>query len=288
MKSHEQFPQSSAEKPILQRAYEKSVEEMREGKIQINSFLDRDPRVIESDTAKIAQLREKFAENQTEADKEAKMAADILESIMHEQIELSDWMGPEAGTIECSDYDDYVNGVDMVVEFGDEAAMDHLALAIDVTFSSNPAVLKRKMSKIKRKIDKQELATIKYFRSEKQHFEGRLSMRPQVVIAVSRETLESLSQLWVAEDKKALGNHRVQYQILHEIVLQLKTYYAYAKDNGFERSAKAILKSLRRVEPIYNDKVAHAGGLSGGRDSVFKLMVEILTEFDSLPTEPAK
>jgi len=89
----------------------------------------------EADIAKANELEEKYSKNITET----KKIADIFEAVVLEHGELSDWLGGSAKTMKTSRYDDYMNGVDLLVEFagaeGEES--EHLGLAADVTFTTD-------------------------------------------------------------------------------------------------------------------------------------------------------
>mgnify|MGYP001569067552 CR=1 FL=1 len=50
--------------------------------------------------------------------------ATIMEAIIHEQIELNDWLGPDAETITPSQYDVIANGVDSIIRFQHEGDDD--------------------------------------------------------------------------------------------------------------------------------------------------------------------
>ena len=75
--------------------------------------------------------------------------ASVLEAIIYQQIRDGSWFGENTSAIKTSDFDDYVNGSDIVVELQDPArALYNLSLSIDVTFGTHTE--EKKFSKIKK------------------------------------------------------------------------------------------------------------------------------------------
>jgi len=94
----------------------------------------------------------------------SKKRSEALEIIIADQIETSDWFGDTALLFRTTEFDDYVNGVDAVVEF-DESDGDHrIALAVD---STSKTELQTLVPKIDRNISKilTNRCGVKYYES---------------------------------------------------------------------------------------------------------------------------
>ncbi len=204
--------------------------------------------VIARDVAAVNKRKESFG-----APDRAKFASEIMEGIIYDQSERSDWLGPHAHTIKTSDYDDIMNGVDLVVEFDEpEQSRKHLALGVDATFGSHH--LDSKFSRIKSEIDSGELATIKYFRSQSGSFMGRLSHIPRVVTGIDQDHLLDLAGTWEQGLNKELGVHPAQRLVLAQIAQQLKTYAAYAERIGRHQLVRPYQDAYATIRAISDTK----------------------------------
>ena len=208
---------------------------------------------VDKDIAYVKNLEKKFSEETNPENEEAKKLAKSLETIITEQIELSDWMGPDAVTITTSRFDDIANGVDLVTEFQNqkERTASHLALAVDVTFGSG---LGKKMARIINEIRSGELARVKYFESEFLNIRGELRNVPRVVVGIDTHTLGSLGEVWLAHDTKVLARHGVQRAILEEIRAELAAFQKYALHVKQKNVALVYERALGAVEGILAEK----------------------------------
>jgi hypothetical protein len=191
---------------------------------------------------------------------EGKRYARALEGILFMHAELSDWLGPNVMMRKTSDFDDYVNGIDLVAEFAHPNQNErHLALAIDVTFSTRSATDYGKSDKtanIKRAIERGALGNIKYFEGRKdgREYRGPLLDVPRVVIGAEKKTLEELSTLWINGKNKELAKHTVQYVLLREMEEQLGCYMAYAEKVGNTTAAKKYKEAYEIIRDIVRQK----------------------------------
>ncbi len=260
----------------LEEAYKKVVRETRKERIDPETFRDMYGAGVDEDNVYVKQMEEKFRAETTPQKEEIQKLATILEGIIHENVELSDWLGSSAESIRTSRYDDIKNGVDTIVEFEeDEITASHLALAIDVTFTSDT---EKKFARIRDEIKKGGLAKIKYFMSEHLGMRGELIKVPRVVIGAESKTIRQLAELWVEGNKKELGTHPIQFQILEEILMQLRTFKDYAEQNNqpelaaiFEKRYTFVKKILEEKQVVLND--------TGERDTVFRDMEHNLMMF---------
>ncbi|TSD01475.1 MAG: hypothetical protein Athens071426_665, partial [Parcubacteria group bacterium Athens0714_26] len=175
-----------------------------------------------------------------------------FEEIIHEQVELSDWLGPDVCTIKPSRYDDIKNGVDSIAEFQEsEHTASYLALAIDATFSSE---IEKKLSRIKKEIEAGELAKVKYFASDHMNFRGEIAMIPRVIIGAEAKTIKDISELWLEGKNKDLGSHKIQFQIIEEMLIQFDAYKRYAEKVNRPEIVRIYNKVSSLVQNIYNNK----------------------------------
>lgn len=243
--------------------------------IKLDDFGDiRSKEEIEHDKKLEEHLPALFAKETTAEVEERKRWATIFEAIVHNHVELDDWLGSDARTVRPSRYDDYMNGVDTIIEFGDEKTAEadgsHLALAVDVAYGAS---LTSKLDRIKREIENGSLTTVKYFKSEDGMHKGSLSHVPRVVIGAELGTVKELAESWAQmargerehrkEHKRDLAEHPIQLQMLDEIRVQLSTFRNYAEHIGQHEAARVYYNALHVInraaaekEPLFKRKAS--------------------------------
>jgi len=243
----------------VRSAHEKAIKVLKDQEVSLDDFSGLrgyGPEVIQADKEKVVNLEHKFSQEMKSNPrvKESLEFAKIIEAIIIENIELSDWMGETAETLPVSRYDDYVNGVDTIVEMdeGNDSAT-HLVLGIDVTIANE---MTKKLDRIKREIDHNELAKVKYFNSESLHFRGEMKNIPRVVIALDGQTAGELIGFWTQPTggKDALAGHFIQHQILEEIKIQLETFREYCRQGKHEELASQYECSLKVIDGVISKK----------------------------------
>lgn len=214
---------------------------------------------IERDLAYVTKLEQNFVEqNRSNRDQKnfgwetKKKLGEIFEAITIDNIDMNAWFGANAQMIIPTKYDDVVNGIDGVVEFHDERSVGHLALGIDVATSLEG--IDRKLQGVKDDIDKGRLSKMDYFYSEAQDIKGQKTNIPQVILAADRQTVRDLMDLWVEEKQKALAKHYIQFQILEEAMIQLKSFQAYAKRKGKNHLVGIYQRDIDCVQMVMNEK----------------------------------
>ncbi len=211
---------------------------------------------VEADKQYVAEMEAKFAEDESrdsEIEAMVRKTAKVLEAIIFEQIELSNWLGDTAMTIQASRYDDIKHGVDTIVEFdeGDGRNASHLALAIDVTTSHE---LNKKFKRIFEEIERGALTEIKYFVSESLDIRGHKSNVPRVVVGADRKTIFDLAEKWLEKDNKALSEHVIQVILIEEIYEQLVAFKNAAERAGQHGIVSVYEKTIGIVEGIRDGK----------------------------------
>lgn len=231
--------------------------------------------ILKSDADAVEKMEASFTKSPS------KIYADILEAVVCEHGELSDWFGPKSQIMKTARFDDYVNKVDMVIEIETgKQQFSHLALGIDVTFGSKD--LHKKFDAIKNKIDAGTLGQVKYFHSDRQNFTGRLRKVPQVVIGVEIDKVNELGLLWMNRRNKELEDHPVQVTFLEETALQLQTFARYARDIGKIDLALILEKDFIRVSELLQQK--KDAGIKGIKDDrVFEEIKRNLAAFVITP-----
>lgn len=233
---------SPGEHPVVAQMHEKAVALLDADALNPLDFKDHyGAEVVQQDLNHIAHIKESFVED------ENKRAAEVLEAILYEHTELSDWLGPNAKTIRPSEYDDIVNGIDLIVEFESEDATQHLALGVDITFGS--ISMTKKFDRIHREIEEDDLARIKYFESH--GFKGSLKQLPRVVIGVEKETVIELASLWMRHKNRELGTHKTKDIVVEEIKEQLKTFLAFARAHKKENAVKSYAQAFRLLNKLH-------------------------------------
>lgn len=237
MREFERTQERALENIDFERAYERAEKELDEEAIDIEEFASIEPfspEGVEKDLAFVAKRETSFAEDRNPESMKAKKYATILEAVVYREGERSNWLGKNAFTIKTSRYDDIVNGVDSVVEFRrPEKDPDHLALAVDVTYSNS---ISEKLERIKEEIDSGKLSEVKYFVSEEAGLPHQsLENVPRVILATTMEMVSELTELWMEKDNNALAEHRIQLLMLDQMLMQLKKFEGYARSLGEEK-----------------------------------------------------
>lgn len=262
--------------PHMKEAYEKAQRLLMNSAIQPDDFLHPySEAVIQKDK----QWVERMKSGQGAVDIH-KMHADIIEAILFEHIEQSNWFGENVTTIKTSEFDDLRNGVDIIVEFEEGAnKLMHMGLAVDVTFGVTAA--QNKILKIRNEIQQGKLSEVKYFASERSPYKGLYQNLPRVVVGVDRLHLDELARMWTDPmRKREFATHPVQALILDEITQQMMSFAAFARKCGQEKIAETYERQLllmRQIAPRISD-----GGMKmyQKQDSVGKNIIEQLQLFE--------
>lgn len=237
---------------FIDRAYTKAVDELDEVAVQMGDFKELYPDQIESDKAEVDRLNLIFSQKIKDTvathgtiDVVADQRAVILEAIFNEQVELSEWLGENTYTIKTTEYDDFVNGTDLVIMLDGE-----IPIAIDVTTSSK--AIPGKVDKISDGITSGELTTIKYFDDEFTGDKGMKKGLPRFVVGAGPRTIDHLTHLWMGKrsDKKALEKEPIQLQIIKELIMQADRYASHAFNKGHQSMSDHFIKISRKLKRL--------------------------------------
>lgn len=247
------FTPHGVEKVNIDKTYELAKNILEADRIDPQKLKDCDERMVNRDMQYVRDRKAQFEKESTPESRRDKKMATIMEVIINEQVELNDWLGPNAETVTSSQYDDIANGVDGIIRLQSEREGDtDYCLAVDVTFSADSTHIRGKFNKILENIEKGQLTEIKYFAvpdlegTHEYEYKGSVKM-PRVVIGIERQVVEKLGDLWFKKNKKELGSHPVQHVIAKEILDQLAVSEQYARSHGNRNNIAAV---YRRVSGI--------------------------------------
>ncbi len=253
------------EKELINKAEEIAEKVLVKDTINEKDFEDLySEEAVKNDLEEVRSWEKKFEEEDTFEQKEARRLARIFESIIYDQGERALWFGESAQTIKTSRYDDIKNGIDLIVEFlKDESHSSLLALAVDVTLTSDAEKIREKLEKIKKNIDKGRMGTIKYFKSETFSLRGEKTNVPKVVIGVDYRTFIEVIDLWTqsflqkstANAHKKLAEHHIQFILLNEISLQLEEFKKYAQKKNQNKIVEEYEKMEKIISGIFDEKL---------------------------------
>lgn len=272
----ERFPQSRIERTDLVRAaFEKARALLEQAAIKVDDFHDRygEKRVTAAHTY-IRQREASFEKARNEVEEEAMKLGTVLEALIHQHGEQSNWFGENARTIKTSKFDDY-RGVDEVIEFNEDTGTSHLALAVDIASSRN---VEGKFFEIRDKINTGEMAHVEYFEGGDNDFIGELRNIPKVVVGADAKTVRGLAELWVDGKNTALAAHPVQFQILEEILMQCRAFAEFAKARHQNLAEEKYENAAEIISGILADKKKQIRD-SGERDTSFVAIQAAVARF---------
>ena len=258
---------------LLKTKYEKAPIDMA----KFENIDGYGPERIKRDKEKIERKKREIEKLGTEPTKKAQ----LLEALLTEQIELSEWFGGNTFTIVPAEFDDLFHGVDLALEIIDNNDVKHLALGIDVT--SSPIAIIKKLKIIKDHIANGTLTAMEYFHSKDHNpdFYGTMSNIPQVVIGTDGKTINELGELWMSafglaklrrdskqsplspeseehqkgltkEAKQKLADHRVQTLMLEEIKMELTAFRKFALIKLGEYRVRNDMDLVEKLTTVIN------------------------------------
>lgn len=284
-----------------ERVYQFLIPRLEETAIDMDDFKEvKGEKIVTNDKERVRQRIEELEElGQSELDPRKKRSK-ILEAILTEQIEMSDWFGPNTSTVFASEYDDLFNSLDLILEFGDDNDKDikYDPLGIDVT--STTERIEKKLTKIKEHMLRYNGSLVRYFRSERENPETKLEQLPRLIIGVEPELVQELSQLWleankhriegknplelseetkqkIREAREALSHHRTIGLLLQEIKLQIEELEKLTKENKRWKDSKKFKNLLARINALLKEKNLNPEDeAKNNEDKIYKAIRESL------------
>jgi hypothetical protein len=220
---------------------------------------------VDQDLLKTKVWKEKFRKGETDVQKNLRAQAEVVEGLVYRGIGKYGWFA-DAEAIKTADFDDYKNGVDLMIEFGHKGQSPQkvLGLMVDITFSGdrNTGALDKKIERIQKEIEEGHLASVKYFQSRNAPFMGRFNDMPRVIIGMERAKILELATLWVNEEREEeLTTHPIQRMILEQILVQLQAQLRYAKVLGKNNIASILEEEAHHIQHIIEGKDIPMGNL---------------------------
>lgn len=268
------------QRELIEEAAKKADSIITRDEIKLSDFFgSADADRLRKDAEYVKMRETEFFQLNSTQEQESLRWSKVLEALIHEQGEQSNWFGPDATTIKTSRYDDIAGGIDEVLQFRkEEAGLYFLGLAIDATYSHDTI---EKLKRIKSEIDAGNLADIRYFISEDDELKGELKNIPRVVIGVDKKTVSEVAELWLDGKSKELSLHQIQFQILEQILNQCEVFAKYATSIGKDEVAKKYESTGSIIKSILDEKHRYIKDL-GQRDSVHHSIETDLKAFDRL------
>lgn len=272
-----EFKHFTKEKPLSKNEeiiYAKKVREMNKNKPILSDFSNIYSEIeIKRDENQVSEIKSSF-------DKEATLRSEILSAVLQEQIEMSEWLGENAFTSQTTDYDDYTNHTDFIIEL-DNNEEESDKLAIDVTVGTNPDKLTNKIKKIQKELDCGRGTSIKYFYSEiDPKKNGRQNDIPSFIIAMEDEELSKLCDLTANTlgDKKITGSNQklaespLQLSILKNILAQIDMQIKYLENN--RKIKTTIFSRLEKLKLNLTSIIENKKGQCDRKDP--KLAIDVV------------
>lgn len=199
----------------------------------------------------------------------------FLEAVVGKELIDFGLYGDEATASPTTDYDDFFNGTDIVVEFGvDERGENAPKLCIDVTTGADGINAREKRDRILESVGKGKLTDLKYFNSsapEDNSYKGEVKMLPKVIVGTDSKGVKNIAKIMYGvvfgEDGKGKGQdsyldglerHYLQIEFLEETRDQLAMYIEEAKKAGFRDDQEIVYKQkevLDIIEEILQEKM---------------------------------
>lgn len=202
-------------------AFEKLTRPYLQAKPKMTEFPYRDL----GENLKLIKKREEEAmKNDSLEQKLNYVRVKTFEALLSAVMELH-WM-PEAFVTETSDYDDWENGADAVLETGPFKAV------IDFTCQKDKGKLHEKLQRAFLKIDRGDMGSVKYFKSQADKRRHALTRLPIVIVGLSAATVRELLNLYMTGKKKELESHWAKSAIAEEILAQIKKFKEYINNEG--------------------------------------------------------
>lgn len=230
---------------VIVATYQQAEKVLNDAAFDLDDFSDfYQEDEIAADKVTVTKAKERFV------NEGAKKCATVLEAITFEHIEMSNWLGEGVITHKTSDYDDIVNGVDLVAEIT-LPNQYHLAMGVDITFSKS---VTDNFERIRNEIQGDKLGVVKYFDSSS--VRGTLKNIPRAIINVDASTVIELAYLWKDKKNAELALHPIQHLILDELEHQFRVYMNYAEHVGSTNAHKVYRSALGVVRGIRDRKYA--------------------------------
>ncbi len=168
-----------------------------------------------------------------------------------------------------TEFDDFFNGSDLIIEFSTDGERPGTMLSIDVTTGANgDEAGKKKDHFINNNIKNGKLSKLKYFdpsSPENNHLKGAIDMIPKVIVGTDTEGVKNLAEIMHGivfdenkkEFEKKLCEHHIQLEILEEAKDRLRLYIKEAEKVGYNENDEIVSKQkkvLKIIKKVFEEK----------------------------------
>lgn len=261
---------------LFDRSYREMANVLESARIRERDFLGMYALERIEEDLRYVKERKRDSKVEFKEEEEARKLAVISEGLFFQGGNKYGWLGDGARVIKTSEYDDWKNGVDGIIEFkGDDEKVAHTAWGVDVTYGVG-GTLEKKFRIIMRNIEKGDLAFIKYFKSG--DFKGERGNVPRVVVGAEKR---HIMDVCACKDEAMLLRHPYQTLQLKEMQLEFEAFAAYALKKGKEGIAGVFRVEERRIRRILQEKIVKYGRIPEDllEDKVFKAIIRELKKF---------
>ena len=195
---------------------------------------------IDADLAKVAELEKNWELHNDKEANDVKMKADIAEYIIYKN--LGTWLNQRAVPLMTAKPDDYLRGIDLLIESEQEegGGFQHLGIGMDVALASERGVsnaVEKKEKKVRQMLKSGNLTEARYVSGGS--YEGRIADLSYTILSVSPSHIEDLFSSVLRKDSSAKEQaHILKYIVAYQIVKQLGTYYMIADNAGKDMLAR--------------------------------------------------
>lgn len=240
------FPPSFPD--YYKKAYLKSrgILDSRPGKDFMERFNYGD---FEADIAKLKDKERRIKNRTIGDDFESKAISEICEAMVFDFVNQGIF-GPDTNMALSCIYDDYFNGVDMIMVHklrGQQGSQDvYSGISVDV--ASGERAFESKIDAIKDRLSRGLFQEIKYFVSRDESFKGTLSKRPQFVLGFKKEDLRQIAIIWSnSHAAPSEVKNIVRDYLLDQLISQCKEFASVSKE-----ASDIYKKELQLLEYIKN------------------------------------
>lgn len=212
-------------------------------------MVGRDMRIAED-------LARTFAREDSVRSKEESMIATSFEVGLWWLTRQKQFLGERTSAVLPSRYDDYVNGVDLILEImSKDEQVAHMGLGIDATFGAG--AVNNKLRELSIHVGEGHAAEVKYFVSSDQRYKGSLGGIPKAVVGLSVGRARELAQLWRISERGekppvAADAHPLRVLVLRQLVAQTSALAAFARAHGHQQLARNYDVACKRLMPIHD------------------------------------
>ena len=272
MNDKAEFIHANARKLLAENRFKMSDFVSLYGKEAVAKDIVRVQSFIRSNDEQLKRLSPTDAERH----ERAKKIGTICEAAIFRGIKDKNLLGRNAYAQATSQHDDWVNGIDLAVQFKKpNQGSSYLGLAVDVTFASD---LTTKFERIKKEIGEGNLARIKYFQSIDDNFRGEVKVA-RVVVGVDANRMQQIIAKWDGENGDPFDSKEFKGTLLAETEEQLLTFKKYAKSVGQEQLSEFYANDLAVIQEAIKDGGLSADVAKGYDDNVYRSIKENLRNF---------